>query len=138
MEYLVDEVPADSTNLVIREIMFDPYDLGNSLDEDSNFEFIELENISETKISLSDASFTRGVTFDFSSGSVRSLSPGEKVLVVNDLSAFQKIYGEGRNNLIAGEFEGSLNNDGELLELRGEDSLIQSINFASSGTWPTG
>jgi hypothetical protein len=137
LEYLVDEIPADSTNLVIREIMFDPYDLGNSLDEDSNFEFIELENISETKISLSDASFTRGVTFDFSSGSVRSLSPGGKVLVVNDLSAFQKIYGEGRNSLIAGEFGGSLNNDGELLELRGEDSLIQSINFASSGTWPT-
>lgn len=137
LEYLVDEVPADSTNLVIREIMFDPYDLGNSLDEDSNFEFIELENISGTDISLSDASFTRGVTFDFSSGSVLSLSPGEKVLVVNDLSAFQKIYGEGRNNLIAGEFEGSLNNDGELLELRGEGSLIQSINFESSGTWPT-
>ena len=137
LEYLVDEVPADSTNLVIREIMFDPYDLGDSLDEDSNFEFIELENISGTNISLSDVSFTRGITFDFSSSFVRSLPPGEKVLIVNDLAAFRKVYDDGRNNLIAGEFEGSLSNDGELLELRGGNALIQSINFSSSGTWPT-
>lgn len=137
LEYLVDEVPADSTNLVIREIMFDPYDLGNASDEDSNFEFIELENISGTNISLSDTSFTRGINFDFSSGSILSLAPGGKVLIVNDLAAFQTIYGDERNDFIAGEFEGALSNDGELLELRGGDSLIQSINFASSGTWPT-
>lgn len=137
LEYLVDEVPADSGNLAIREIMFDPYDLGDATTEDSAFEFIELENTSDTNVSLSDVSFTNGVTFDFASGGVLSLSPGGKVLIVNDLNAFRQLYGNERDGLIAGEFEGSLSNEGEILELRGTgDSLIHAISFSSSGAWP--
>ena len=94
LEYLVDEVPADSTNLVIREIMFDPYDLGGILwKKTATLNSSSLKISAGLNISLSDTSFTRGVTFDFSSGSVRSLPPGGKVLIVNDLSAFQRIYG---------------------------------------------
>ncbi len=136
-EYLVDEVPASSANLTIREIMFDPYDLGDALTNNSTYEFIELENLSGTRVSLTDVSFTNGIDFNFSSGSVPSLAPGGKVLVVNDLTAFQQVYGNGRDSLIAGEFEGSLNNDGELLELRDAGgAIIQSFTFSSAGIWP--
>jgi hypothetical protein len=137
VEVLIDEVPASSTNLTIREIMFDPYHLGDALTDDSAFEFVELENLSDSKISLSGVSFTSGIGFDFSSGSILSLAPGGKVLVVNDLAAFRQVYGTGRDSLIAGEFVGSLNNGGELLELRNAGgSLIQSVTFSSAGIWP--
>ena len=136
-EYLVNEVPASSVNLTIREIMFDPYDLGDALTNDSAYEFVELENLSNTKLSLSDVAFTNGIDFNFSSGSILSLAPGQKILVVNDLTAFQQVYGNGRDSLIAGEFEGSLNNDGELLELRdATGAIIQSFTFSSAGIWP--
>jgi len=137
VEALIDEVPASSTNLTIREIMFDPYRLGDAQTGDSAFEFVELENLSDTNISLSDVSFTSGIEFDFSSGSILSLAPGGKVLVVNDLTAFRQVYGGERDSLITGEFEGSLNNNGELLELRDADgNLIQSFTFSSAGDWP--
>ena len=136
-DYLVNEVPASAANLTIREIMFDPYDLGDALTDGSVYEFVELENLSGRNVSLTDVSFTNGITFNFSSGSVLSLAPGGKVLVVNDLTAFRQVYGNGRDSLIAGEFEGSLNNGGELLELRDAGgTIIQSFTFSSSGIWP--
>ena len=136
-EYLVNEIPASAANLAIREIMFDPYDLGDALTDDSAYEFVELENLGDTNLSLTDVSFTNGINFNFSSGSVLSLVPGGKVLLVNDLTAFRQVYGNGRDKLIAGEFEGSLNNDGELLELRDAGgAIIQSFAFSSAGFWP--
>jgi len=137
LEALINEVPASAANFSIREIMFDPYPLGNALTDDNAFEFIELENLSDTTISLRDVAFTDGVSFNFSSGSLLSLAPGEKILVVNDLTAFRQIYGTGRDSFTAGEFEGALNNEGELLELRNaEGDLIQSFTYSSTGAWP--
>lgn len=136
-DYLVNEVPAGPSNLVISEIMFDPYDLGGDLNDASAFEFVELENVSDSRVSLSDVTFSDGIDFDFSSGPVLSLPPGGRVLIVNDLTAFRQVYGTGRDNLIAGEFQGSLNNDGERLELRNAGgSIIQSFTFSSAGDWP--
>ena len=45
---------------------------------------MELENIAATNVSLTDVAFSSGIQFEFSLGSVLSLAPGEKVLVVNE------------------------------------------------------
>ncbi len=130
VEYLVDEVPADSTNLAISEIMFDPYPLGDALTASGEFEWIELQNTSAGRISLTGCAFTGGIGFTFPG---RSLAPGGRVLLVRNRAAFEQVYGTGRSDLIAGTFSGSLDNDGEALVLDDAGgSLVQSIAFAGS------
>ena len=133
-EYLINEVPADATNFAISEIMANPYDLGNALTADSEFDFIELQNTSNGRISLTGVQFVDGITFHFSTGSVPSLAPGERVIVVKNLNAFRQVYGTGRNAQIAGTYTGSLSGSGETLEIRAANgTVIQNITYPDSG-----
>jgi len=134
VEYLVNEVPAGPTNLVISEIMHDPYDLGDAVTDNGAFEWIELQNISAGPVSLTGVTFREGVSFTFPA---RTLSSGEHVLVVRDRSAFRQVYGRQRDSLIAGEFDLALDSQGELLTLRARNgSTIQSFTYADGGDWP--
>ena len=134
VEYLVNEVPAGPNNLVISEIMYDPYDLGDAVTDNGAFEWIELQNISTGPVSLTGVNFRDGVSFTFSG---RTLSSGERILVVRDREAFEQVYGTGRNSLIAGEFALALDNQGELLTLLARNgSIIQSFTYADGTEWP--
>ncbi|MFP6864616.1 MAG: lamin tail domain-containing protein, partial [Roseibacillus sp.] len=134
VEYLVNEVPANSSNLIISEIMHDPYDLGDALTEDGAFEWIELQNISGGPISLTGVRFLDGIEFVFPG---RSLSAGERVLVVRNQAAFEQVYGTGRSTQIAGQFDLALDNLGELLILTAANgAVIQSFAYSNSGGWP--
>ncbi len=136
IEYLVNEVPAGPSSLVISEIMHDPYDLGDTVTENGAFEWIELRNISGGPVSLTGVHFSDGIDFVFSG---RTLGAGERVLVVRDLAAFRRVYGTGRNAFIAGEFDLALDNQGELLTLRDRHgATIQSFTYAEDGDWPRG
>ena len=53
-------------------------------------------------LDLTDLRFTKGVDFDFAGSAVTSLAPGEFVLVVRNLAAFEARYGTGLP--VAGEF----------------------------------
>jgi VCBS repeat-containing protein len=92
-------------SLRITEIMYNP--IGTS-----DLEYIELTNIGSQTIPLSDVRFNAGITFDFP---VMNLAPGEFVLVVNNLTAFESFYGTGLP--VAGEYSGNLSNGGEHLRL---------------------
>lgn len=98
-------------NLRITEIMYDP--LGGS-----NFEFIELQNIGNEPINLSGVRFTEGIRFTFPD---ITLVPGESIVVVRDLDAFETRYGQEIN--VAGKFDGKLDNGGERIRLE-----VTSIN----------
>lgn len=91
-------------NLRITEIMYHP----TKADE----EFVELTNIGTQAINLNLVRFTNGIRFTFPS---TWLSPGDYVIIVRDLAAFQARYGTGIN--VAGQFEGALDNSGERLTL---------------------
>lgn len=111
---------ADS--LRISEIMYNP--------ADPNTEYIELTNIGSQAINLSGVKFTRGITFTFPS---LSLAPGEFVLVVGDLAAFEAFY-DTTGWKIAGQYIGQLSNDGEKIELK--DVLSTQIHlFDYSDNW---
>lgn len=121
--------PASATNLVISEIHYHPAD--NELEE-----FIELQNISATTIDLSGVTFTAGIDFEFSAGTL--LVPGERILVVIDLPTFQAKYGPSLN--IAGTFENAtkLSNKGETVRLETPTGiLIQEVAYGDSGAWPS-
>lgn len=82
-----------------------------------DFEFIELVNAGATTLALAGASFARGVDFVFPSSPVSTLAAGGRRLIVSNLTAFRARYGGGLDGIILGEYEGSLDNAGEELQL---------------------
>jgi hypothetical protein len=95
---------------------------------DSDFEFIELTNISGSAIELGGSSFTDGIEFTFEG--LLSLGPGERVIVAKNPAAFTLRY-PGLTAPVVGPFVGLLNNDGETLRLVdgvGENILVFTYN----------
>jgi hypothetical protein len=82
---------------------------------EGDFEYIELMNIGATPLALGGAYFDKGVTFTFSAG--YTLAAGARCLLVSNHAAFQLRYGTGLNSLIAGQYEGQLDNNGETLQV---------------------
>lgn len=118
--------------LRISEIMYRPAALPGNTNTADAFEFIELANISPTvTLDLAGIRFVNGIEFNFTGSAVTSLPPGARVLVVHSLPAFTARYGPVPN--VAGEFAGTLENNGERLQLidaRGEEILDFSYNNA--------
>ena len=115
-------------NLRITELMYHPEDTGNPLDP--NAEFIELKNTGAESINLNLVRFTDGVDFTF--GDLQ-LDPGEYVVVVKDINAFNARY-PSFSGTIAGQYTGSLSNAGERITL--EDAIGQTIlDFGFKDGW---
>jgi hypothetical protein len=137
----IPTVPADVTNLRISELNYNPQDpsaaellLVPGADNNS-FEFVELANIGNRPIDLSDVEFTAGIEFNFSDGDVTTLAPGETVLVVTSQAAFAARYGAGFN--IAGEYGGRLDSAGErltLVDAAGDE--IHNFVYDDNNPWP--
>jgi hypothetical protein len=112
---------ATAGNLVVTEVNYHPH--APSSDEFAvdamfvrdEFEFVELQNISNVAIDLTGVQFTNGISFDFTGSDVISLNAGDYVVVVNDQAAFEARYGNGLN--VAGEYSQSLGNSGERIRL---------------------
>ena len=133
-DYLLLADPGNSSDLInnlrITEIMYNPPGVGG-------VEFIELQNIGVAAITLAGAFFEDGNPFStqFTFGSV-TLQPGQFCVVTNDSAAFQTLY--GTNITIAGQYTGSLNNDGERITLRdSENNVILDFTYADVAPWPT-
>lgn len=135
------EVAANIMNLRISELHYNPLDPSASEllvvpDADNNdFEFVELINISEQPVSLNNVRFTDGVTFDFTSGVIPTLDPGETVLVVKNSEAFVARYGEGLP--VAGEYKGKLSGSSEdVVLVDRSDNTIHDFKYYDSTPWP--
>ena len=111
----VTGVPA----LTISELMYNP--LSPTLEEDpddrfsgTSMEYIELKNIGDEPIDLHEGfRFGSGVLFDFNDSAIQMLQPGEVVLVVQNLEAFEARYGSGLP--VAGQYRGSFSNTAETI-----------------------
>ncbi|MFW6164425.1 MAG: lamin tail domain-containing protein, partial [Planctomycetota bacterium] len=91
-----------------------------------DFEFIELQNVGSLAVDLAGARFVDGIDFVFPS---HELGPGERAVIISDLSAFLTRYGTAGGTLM-GEYGGSLSNAGE--GLRFEDAsggVIHEIDY---------
>ena len=141
-DFIVGTAPS-STSLVISEFSYRPAQpsAGEALagfDDQDDFEFIELLNISNESLDLSALEFNLGVTFDFSTINEvadRTLDPGERALLVEDATAFAMRYGTSAP--VIGEWTGGLNNGGEplRLQIRG-GAIIQEFAYEDSVPWP--
>lgn len=141
-DFTVDSIPASSANLAIAEILYNPVgpteeEEAAGYDDGDLFEFLRLENFGNSNIDLGPVRFTDGITFDFGGQSRRVLGLGEVVILVSNLDAFRFRYGNGFDDLIAGEYSGKLSNGGEQIRLIGEgDSIIHEFLFETDSPWP--
>ena len=129
--------------LRISELHYHPADpspmelAAGHLDQD-DFEFIELVNVDNLTLDLTDVEFVQvavgqvveGVSFDFASGAITSLAPGERVLVVENLDAFEVRYGQGLP--VAGQWSGGLKNSSEMITLSTTSGVIQQFTYDDS------
>jgi hypothetical protein len=128
--------------LRISEINYHPHPANpaaGELDVDNDeFEFIELVNASTTEtLDLAGVSFGDGIDFAFPADEPLPLSPGERILIVRDLAAFESRYGTGLS--VAGEFANGtgLNNGGEQIKLDdASGSTILEFEYDDSNGWP--
>ncbi len=138
--FTVDTIPADASNLVISEIHYrpanptTPAELTISSDRDE-FEFIELLNTAGQPIDLSGVYFDDGIGFYFADNTV--IEAGGRIVLVENLEAFIARYGDLGGGIIAGQYSGNLNNDGERIVLRktGEQTLID-FTYNDQAPWP--
>jgi len=108
-------------SLRISELMYHPLD--------PNAEFIELTNVGTETINLALVRFTQGIDFTFPA---MDLAPGQYVLVVGDVAAFESVYGKGLS--VAGPYSGSLSNGREQIQLC--DALGRIIvDFTYEDNW---
>ena len=92
-----------------------------------------------TTVNLSNLVFEGGIDFDFREhSSIFELDPGERVLLVNDLPAFEFRYGSDLP--VAGVFQNAtgLSNGGETLTMThgATGAVIQSFSYEDSAPWP--
>ncbi len=134
--------PANAENFAITELNYHPYDrtadeIAEGFLDDDDFEFVELKNIGPMPIDLLGVQFTDGIGFDFTGGSVAQLDPGQFVLIVSNIDAFEYRYGSGAN--VAGQYTGQLANGGEQLLLSDIfGQTIQNFTYGDSNDagWP--
>jgi hypothetical protein len=119
--------------LRIVELMYNP---SGSADDT---EYIEILNTGTEAADLTGVQIT-----DFSTGGYTftggTLAAGARIVVVKSQAAFALAY-PGVGTVAAGEFSGSLSNEGEVVSLRGPgpaNVLIQSFTFGDSNIsgWP--
>ncbi len=121
-------------NLRITEIMYNPAGTGG-------VEFMELRNIGASAINLNGAYFDQGDPFSNAAGDgpfifgATVLQPGQYCVVTNNIAGFTTLYGNGAT--IAGQYSGSLNNDGELIALRDPNgNLVHEFSYSNLAPWP--
>lgn len=139
---------ASAANLAISEIHYNPRDadvLGGEENEDNDeFEFIEVVNTARQPIELKGVQFVQsevdgeaqGIRFTFDQ---QLLAPGEAIVVVENVGAFQSRYGteiriaEGRDSEgdPLGQYGGKLSNGGERLKLiAANGETIRTLDYS--------
>lgn len=115
---------APSASVVINEIHYAPNGTGG--------EFIELTNPGSTAVDISGWTID-AVGLTVQPGTVVPAG-GYVVFVSNDV-AFQQAYPSG-NRFVAGQFTGSLDDEGEAVVLRRGANTVDAVTYSSATPWP--
>lgn len=139
-QFLGSSVSADGQTLRLTEVHYNPAvstqaELDADYDNNDDFEFIELLNVSQQTIDLTnvrllktiDGDQEEGVAFDFSNGDITRLATGQRLVVVENVDAFRFRYGE--DPTIAGSWSGRLSNGGEQITLVAGEEVIHQFSY---------
>ncbi len=115
-----------NTSIVINELMYHPYDNNDDL------EYIELYNRGNEDVDLSGWRFSKGVDFVFQPG--MSLASGDYLVVAKNQEVISQRYGISN---VVGNFTGSLDNEGENVQLVDTlDNMIDEVRYSGGEPWP--
>ncbi len=95
-----------------------------------DFEFLELANTGTAPLTLTGASFTRGIEWTFSAG---TLVAGQRVVIVRNRAAFNRRH-PGVTASVLGPWSGHLDNDGERLEITDASGEV-ILDFSYEDGW---
>jgi len=125
-----------TAGLRITELMYNPADPEDGTNND-DYEFIEMKNTGESTIALTHVSFADGIVFDFNDSTFTHLGPGQFVLIVSNIAAFESRYGRALSPVIAGQYSGRFANGGERVELIDYwDGTIAEFEYDDGRSWP--
>ena len=103
--------------------------------EDSDFDYLELMNITGELLDLSGVTIEDGVTFSFAGSPITTLAAGGQVIIADNAAALAIRHGSGLP--IAGEYDGKLANSSENLRVKdGTGAVIVEFTFADTAPWP--
>lgn len=130
--------------LVVSQVMYRPASPTPSeqaiAQSAESFEWIELKNVGPSPLDLTPIRFTKGIDFDFAGSAVTTLAPGARVVVVNNLAAFNARYtGQLAGVQVAGAWESgdNLSNSGEQIKLSyGAGTAIRDFTYTNATPWP--
>jgi hypothetical protein len=137
--YYVDSIRPSPNDLVVSEIHYRPStptegEISGGFRNRSDFEYLAIENRGDDKLILDSVRVVGGIRFEIPD--LTELEAGERVLIVNDLKAFEFRYGTHAE--VVGAFDGDLSNGGEriaLLDLEG--TLLLDFVYDDTDPWPT-
>jgi len=122
--------PQDLSRLVLTELMYNPTNSGGT--DGDEFEFLELKNMGTNVLNLSGLSFTQGIVFTFTNGTL--LAPGAFSVLVRNPAAFSARYPTAPVN---GVYTGKLDNNGETLTLSyPTGTKVFSLTWGDRAPWP--
>ncbi|MGE4286813.1 MAG: lamin tail domain-containing protein, partial [Phycisphaerae bacterium] len=133
-----EQMATETTNyLRVSEVMYNPAPDPADVYNNDSFEFIELANISTAvTLDLSTVTIEDGIEFDFATAAITTLAPGEHLVVVEDVEAFNTRY-PGLEAKIAGQYGGKLSNSGETIELvEAWNGTIVDFTYNDGLGWP--
>jgi len=116
-----------TTAVVINEIMYHPPT------ENESDEYVELYNAGATTVSLAGWSFSRGISYDFSS--TASIGPRRYLVIAKDRNRLISRYGL-LPAIILGNFVGQLDDAGEKVRLRDANyNIADEVTYSEGGHW---
>ncbi len=99
--------------------------------EGSDFDYVELKNISDSPIDVNGVRFTNGINYVLPA---LEMASGQTVVVAADPALFQSLYGSDMT--VLGPYKGKLNNSGESVTLSLPVPLdVAILRFAYHDTW---
>ena len=128
------DIGAYLSGLVISEIMYHPTRFP---DGQPGPEFIELTNVGDKSLDLRPLRFKNGIEHSFADSQFALLKPGDRKLIVSDVSSFKRAYPDSKAYVEEWD-SGKLRNGGERLTLfYGEETVLIEFQYGSDGRWPT-
>jgi hypothetical protein len=142
------QIPAAPGNVAISEINYHAYDrtaqeaLNGGSNNDDDYDFLEIQNLTSQAVSLVGCSITGGVTLTHFGTAV--IPAHGRVVVVADLASFRRRYGGPAPTFtlpptitVVGEYSQNLSNSGEQLVFKNaSNQVIHDFVYSDSGDWP--
>jgi hypothetical protein len=120
----------DLSKLQLSELMYNPPKVGAVDGEE--FEFLELKNTGTELLDLTELTFTRGLDFSFTNGTL--LSPGQFFVLVRNPAMFSVLY---PGVSWQGVYTGKLDNAGETIALTTPlGATVFSVHYDNAAPWP--